>query len=122
MPTTADVQQVVDGIARRAERVFAAEGFGPEDETFIAELAKLGVDDIDEVVCDTNSVGNFEFPEQKGKRLARATCYLNEADSTNFYARPIESLSLLIDLNAREVVEERGAGLDGVPARGCGAA
>ena len=30
---------------------------------------------------------------------------MNEPDSTNFYARPIESVSVLVDLNARKVVE-----------------
>ena len=76
-----------------------------EDETFMAELAKLGVTDIDTVVCDTNSVGYFGFPDQAGKRLARAICYVNDPDSTNFYARPIESVSVLVDLNARKVVD-----------------
>ncbi len=76
-----------------------------ENEALIDELAKLGITDPSKVFCDTNSVGYFGFPEQEGKRLARAICYVKEADSTNYYARPIESVSVLVDLNAKEVVE-----------------
>lgn len=76
-----------------------------ENKMFMDEIAKLGVTDIDNVVCDTNSVGYFGFPDQEGKCLARAICYVNEPDSTNFYARPIESVSVLVDLNARKVLE-----------------
>jgi Cu2+-containing amine oxidase len=37
------------------------------DEMFIAEPAKLGVTDICNVVCDSNSAGYFAFGDQEEK-------------------------------------------------------
>lgn len=82
-----------------------------ESAEFKAALKKhYGVDDTRLVMVDIWSAGNYGSDEDSSMRLARPLCFLRNDPSENGYARPIESLRPVVDLNAMKVirVEEYG--------------
>ncbi len=69
-----------------------------------------GIDDTSLVMVDIWSAGNYGDPEDGSRRLARPLCFLRTDPTDNGYARPIEGLRPVVDLNSMEVlrVEEHG--------------
>jgi primary-amine oxidase len=80
---------------------------------FIEAVKKRGITDLSLVMVDAWSAGHYgnEPAEDRGKRLTRALCWVRSEPTDNGYARPIEGLVVVIDLNRREVlrVEDFGA-------------
>ena len=70
-----------------------------------------GVTDTSLVMVDIWSAGNYGSEEDKTRRLARPLCFLRSDPGDNGYARPIEGLRPVVDINTMEVirVEEYGA-------------
>lgn len=66
---------------------------------------KRGITDIDLVMADPWSAGNFGLEEEKGKRIARAICWYKTSLDDNGYARPISGLYAYVDLNKMEVMK-----------------
>src|SRR5262249_13465950 len=78
---------------------------------FKAALKKhYGVDDTSLVMVDIWSAGNYGEPEESTRRLARPLCFLRTDPTDNGYARPIEGLRPVVDLNEMKVIraEEYG--------------
>src|SRR5580765_7205856 len=78
---------------------------------FKAALAKhYGVLDTSLVMVDIWSAGNYGSEEDRTRRLARPLCFLRSDPTDNGYARPIEGIRPVVDLNLMEVirVEEYG--------------
>jgi primary-amine oxidase len=72
---------------------------------FQAGLRKRGViPDAEKVMCGPFSAGWFDLPEYQGKRLIKVLCFDIQRSTTNLFGWPIEGLSALVDLRAREVV------------------
>ena len=69
-----------------------------------------GITDTSLVMVDIWSAGYYGNAEEKGKRLARPLCFLRADPTDNGYARPIEGIRPVVDLNAMQVlrVEEFG--------------
>lgn len=69
-----------------------------------------GIDDTSLVMVDIWSAGNYGSPEDNSTRLARPLCFLRTDPTDNGYARPIEGLRPVVDLNTMTVirVEEHG--------------
>jgi len=69
-----------------------------------------GTDDTSLVMVDIWSAGNYGTPEDNSRRLARPLCFLRTDPTDNGYARPIEGLRPIVDLNTMTVirVEEHG--------------
>lgn len=79
---------------------------------FIAALHKhYGDVDPSLVMVDIGSAENYGDPEDSHRRLARPLCFLRSDPTDNGYARPIEGIRPVVDLNTMEVirVEEFGA-------------
>lgn len=80
---------------------------------FLAAIKKRGVTDPDLVMLDPWSAGHYgdEPSGEAGRRLVRALAYARSEPLDNGYARPIENLLTIIDLNRMEVVrvEDHGA-------------
>ena len=74
------------------------------DPGFRRALEKRGIFDPDLVMVDPWSAGNYGFPDEEGKRLVLTRNFLRSSPTDNGYARPIEGLSALVDLNKMEVV------------------
>ncbi|MFM7425877.1 MAG: primary-amine oxidase, partial [Elainella sp.] len=82
---------------------------------FQAALAKRGITDLDLVVVDPWAIGNFGFEAERGLRLSRCLCYLRARPDGNFYARPIDGLVPVVDLNRMAVVAIEDLGVLPVP-------
>lgn len=72
---------------------------------FQAALQKRGITDFDLVMVDAWSAGNFGVDEEDGKRISRAFCWLKTSSLDNGYARPIEGVVPIVDLNKMEVIK-----------------
>jgi len=82
-------------------------------EDFVAGLARRDLTP-DGVFCLPLTAGAFGGPEEAGRRLMKVPCYVNP-DQSNFYAKPVEGLYAVVDLNAKEVVEVIDTGAVPVP-------
>lgn len=79
---------------------------------FKAALKKHhGIDDTSLVMVDIWSAGNYGSEEDRTRRLARPLCFLRADPTDNGYARPIEGIRPVVDLNLMQVirVEEYGS-------------
>ncbi len=79
---------------------------------FLEALRKRGVDDVDLVMVDPWSAGSYgvEPEDDKGRRLSRALAWVRSEPTDNGYARPLEGVVAVVDLNKMEVlrVEDYG--------------
>jgi primary-amine oxidase len=73
---------------------------------FQEALKKRGVTDADLVMVEPWSAGLYgtELPEEKGLRRMRALCFVRSEAKDNGYARPIDSMVIVVDLYKMEVV------------------
>jgi primary-amine oxidase len=73
---------------------------------FQAALKKRGVTDADLVMVEPWSAGQYgtELPEEQGLRRMRALCFVRAEPKDNGYARPIDSMVIVVDLYKMEVV------------------
>jgi primary-amine oxidase len=73
---------------------------------FRAALKKRGVEDVGLVMVDAWSAGHYgnEPPEERGRRLSRALCWVRSEPADNGYARPLEGIVAVVDLNRKEVL------------------
>ena len=79
-------------------------------EKFREALKAYGVNDISLVMVDIWSAGYYGNEEEGTMRLARPLCFLRTDPTDNGYARPIEGVRPVVDLNTMKVirVEEYG--------------
>jgi primary-amine oxidase len=82
---------------------------------FRAALEKRGITNLDEVVVDPWAIGNFGFEHEQGLRLSRCLCYVRTTPDSNFYARPIDGLVPVVDLNKMEVLRIEDTGVVPIP-------
>lgn len=76
-----------------------------ENSEFKALLKKYyQVEDTALVMVDIWSVGNYGAEEESSMRLARPLCFLRSDATDNGYARPIEGLRPVVDLNTMKVI------------------
>ena len=74
-------------------------------EEFKAALARqYGVQDTSLVMVDIWSAGNYGSEEDRTRRLARPLCFLRSDPTDNGYARPIEGIRPVVDLNTMKVI------------------
>jgi primary-amine oxidase len=80
-------------------------------EEFKAALQRhYGISDTSLVMVDIWSAGNYGSEEDGSRRLTRPLCFLRSDSTDNGYARPIEGIRPVVDLNLMQVirVEEHG--------------
>ncbi len=80
---------------------------------FAAALGKRKLT-AEDVFCLPLTAGNFGVEEEAGRRIMKVPCYVLPSGS-NFYARPIEGLFAVVDLNAGEVMEVVDTGVLPLP-------
>lgn len=85
------------------------------DPAFNATIQRHGVR-LSDVACLPISLGWYG-PSEENRRLIKIQCFSAEG-TANFYMRPIEGLTVLVDMDTREVVHisDRGAGIPIPPA------
>ena len=85
------------------------------DPDFQAALAKRGVTDMSLVAIDCWPNGNFGFAEDNSRRLTRALAWVHRNPGDNAYARPLEGVIAVVDLNSMEVVRVEDHGVVALP-------
>ena len=80
-------------------------------------MKKRGIDDVEPVMVDAWSAGHYgnEPPEDRGKRLVRALCWVRSEPRDNGYARPIENIVAVVDLNRKQLVRVEDYGVVPLP-------
>jgi primary-amine oxidase len=87
---------------------------------FKAALKKhYGLDDTSLVMVDIWSAGYYGSEEDRTRRLARPLCFVRADPTDNGYARPIEGLRPVVDLNAMKVIRVEEYGQWPLPPEGC---
>ena len=71
---------------------------------FREALLRYGITNPDLVTVDIWTVGNYGADEERTMRLARPLCFLKADETDNPYAKPIEGLKPVVDLNTMRVV------------------
>lgn len=67
---------------------------------FIASIEKRGLE-LDEVICMSFTVG--WFGEEKSRRIVRVMCYYLDG-TVNMYMRPIEGVTVTVDLDEMRII------------------
>ncbi|RLS29416.1 MAG: primary-amine oxidase [Planctomycetota bacterium] len=78
-----------------------------------------GITDTRLVMVDIWSAGNYGSEEDRTRRLARPLCFLRSDPTENGYARPIEGIRPVVDLNSMEVIRVEEHGHWPLPPGGC---
>jgi primary-amine oxidase len=84
---------------------------------FIAALKKRGATDVQLVMVDPWSAGTYgtELAEDKGRRLSRALAWVRTEANDNGYARPLDGVVAVVDLNQMQVVRIEDYGVIPLP-------
>jgi primary-amine oxidase len=84
---------------------------------FREAMKKRGIDDVGLIMVDAWSAGHYgnEPPEDRGKRLVRALCWIRSEPRDNGYARPIENIVAVVDLNRKQLVRVEDYGVTPLP-------
>jgi primary-amine oxidase len=84
---------------------------------FREAMKKRGIDDVSNIMVDAWSAGHYgnEPAEDKGKRLVRALCWIRTEPHDNGYARPIENIVAIVDLNRKQLVRVEDYGVVRLP-------
>jgi len=88
------------------------------DPAFLAALARRGIRtpaQLAKVFVTPLTAGSFGLPEER-KRIVKAQMYYTDGAAINLYARPIEGMQAIIDLDARKVLRVIDTGVVPVPA------
>jgi primary-amine oxidase len=87
------------------------------DPAVLAALAARGISDPDQfpfVFVTPLTPGSFGLPAES-QRIVRAQLYYTEGAATNLYARPIEGLQVVADLDDRAVLQVIDTGVVPIP-------
>jgi primary-amine oxidase len=84
---------------------------------FREAMKKRGIDNVGLIMVDAWSAGHYgnEPPADKGKRLVRALCWHRTELHDNGYARPIDNIVAVVDLNRKQVVRVEDYGVVPLP-------
>jgi primary-amine oxidase len=80
-----------------------------------AAVRRRGVDDLELASIDPWPPGYHEPRDDPRRRLARAYTWVQPAEGANAYARPVEGLVVLVDLDRLEVIEVEDHGVVPLP-------
>jgi len=103
-----------------AQTSWLEEEYGAMDEVvkanpdFIAAMKRRGIEDFSLLDCDASPPGYFATEEQQGRRIANFVCHL-ASSAHNTWSRSIENLTVVVDMNTREVLRVVDEGVVPVP-------
>ncbi len=92
--------------------------FAFRDPAFLAALSRRGIRtpaQLAKVFVTPLTAGSFGLPEES-KRIVKAQMYYTEGAGINLYARPIEGMQAIMDLDARTVIRVIDTGVVPIPA------
>ena len=97
------------------DEFFECEQAVKESPEFRAALRKRGIVDTGLVMVDSWPAGNYGVAEEEGMRLSFARSWLRASPTDNGYARPIEGVIAVVDLNAMQVIRVDDHGVVPMP-------
>jgi len=92
--------------------------FAFEDPAFLQALGRRGIttaDQLANVFVTPLTAGSFGLPEES-RRIVKAQMYYRENAAINLYAKPLEGMQAIIDLDDRVVVRVLDSGVVPLPA------
>jgi len=92
--------------------------FAFQDPRFLAALARRGIttaDQLAHVLVQPLTAGSFGLPEES-RRIVKAQMNYTEGEGINLFAKPIEGIQAIIDLDDRVVLQVLDSGVVPVPA------
>ncbi len=81
----------------------AAQQIALADARMVEGLKKRGITDLDKLFCAPFTMGNFNTPEDDGKRLLKVGCFDLRHSTNNIFMAPIEGLYAVVDLHDKSV-------------------
>lgn len=100
-----------------ADEFFACERLVRSHPDWQAALRKRGVTDFDLTMIDPWSAGYYGDADDPSRRLIRALTWIRTSVEDNGYARPIEGVITLVDMDQLAVVEVEDHGVVPLPPR-----
>jgi primary-amine oxidase len=82
---------------------------------FQAALHKRGITELDLVMVDPWAPGHYGFADEAGRRISRGLVWLRSAPRSNGYAKPVDGLVPVVDLNKMEVIRIEDLGVVPIP-------
>ena len=86
------------------DEFFEAEEALKKDPLFQEALRKRGVTNFDLIMVDPWAAGNYGAKEENERRVIRALTWVRSEAKDNGYARPVEGLMALVNLNEMKLV------------------
>jgi primary-amine oxidase len=86
------------------DEFFECEQAVKADVQFHAALRKRGITDLDLIMVDPWSAGNYGDSVEQTHRLTQAFTWIRSFPNDNGYAHPVDGLVVLVDLNKMEVL------------------
>ena len=86
------------------DEFFEAETAVRNDPGFRAAMAKRGITDMELVTVDPWSAGHYGDPLEQNNRVIRGLVWVHDKPGDNQYARPIDGLTVMIDLATSKVL------------------
>ena len=80
-----------------------------------AAMRKRGITDFDLCIVDPWSAGNFLIEGETGRRLSRALTWVRTSADDNGYARPVENVVTVVDLQTMQVLAVEDYGVVSLP-------
>jgi primary-amine oxidase len=108
--------EVVDDVQPSVmlEEFFSAEEITRSDPRWQEAMRKRGVTDFSLAMIDPWAAG-YDIDDPKGRRLLRPLTFVRSREDDNGYARPVEGLVVLIDMDEMEVIDVRDHGVVPLP-------
>jgi primary-amine oxidase len=108
--------QVVDGVQPSVmlEEFFSTEEITRADPRWQEAMRKRGVTDFSLAMIDPWAAGS-DPEDPPGRRLIRPLTFVRSKEDENGYARPVEGLIVLVDLDRMEVIDVRDHGVVPLP-------
>ncbi|MBB3082702.1 primary-amine oxidase [Geodermatophilus sabuli] len=108
--------EVVDGVQPSVmlEEFFRTEEITRADPRWQEAMRKRGVTDFSLTMIDPWAAG-YDLEDPRGRRLIRPLTFVRSREDDNGYARPVEGLIVLVDLDLMEVIDVRDHGVVPLP-------
>lgn len=85
-----------------------------ENPNWQAAARKRGLSNYAHAVCVPLTIGYYGIPEEEGQRLVKVACF-DSRGTKNYWGRPIEGLTAVVDLNKLELVRLIDTGVSPIP-------
>src|SRR5215218_5856239 len=96
------------------EEFFASEELLRADPRWQQAMRERGVTDFSLAMIDPWAAG-YDIEDPQGRRLVRPLTFVRSREDDNGYARPVEGLVTLVDLDLMEVLDVRDHGVVPLP-------